>query len=150
MARISNGIYSNIIENGYNQNRIGLNFGYYDTFFKIWETSFNANGSYTRTKPTIIELEKLKIYSLSYSFYNTITLNENKTWFLMLNFWHSLPFTYSNIKLKDQLEFSPGIKSSFFNKNLQVNLLITDLFKTLKNDGYSLNDGYINTMIIEV
>lgn len=60
----------------------------------------------------------------------------------MLNFWHSLPFTYSNIKLKDQLEFSPGIKNSFFNKNLQVNLLITDLFKTLKNDGYSLNDGY--------
>ena len=67
IARLVNGMYSNIIENGYNQNRTGLNIGYYDTFFKIWETSITANGSYTTTSPTIPELEKLKVYSLSYT-----------------------------------------------------------------------------------
>ncbi|WP_248874984.1 outer membrane beta-barrel family protein [Epilithonimonas zeae] len=142
IARFSNGIYSNLTENGYDQNRTGINIGYYNTFFKIWETSVNANGSYTKTKPTIPELEKLKVYSMSYSFYNTITLNENKTWFLMLNFWHSLPFTYANIKLKDQLEFSPGIKTSLFDKKLQVNFVISDVFKTLKNNGYSYNGNF--------
>lgn len=142
IARFSDGIYSNIVENGYNQNRTGINIGYYTTFFKIWETSFNANGSYTTTKPTIPELEKLEVYSMSYSFYNTITLNENKTCFLMLNFWHSLPFTYGNIKLQDQLEFSPGIKASFFDKKLQANFVINDLFKTIKNNGYSYNGAY--------
>lgn len=142
IAQLENGIYSNIIENAYDQNRIGINIGFYNTFFKIWETSVNVNGSYTTTKPTIAELEKLKVYSMSYSFYNTITLNENKTWFLTLNFWHSLPFTYANIKLQEQLEFSPGIKASFFDKKLQANFVISDLFKTIKNTGYSYNGQY--------
>lgn len=142
IARLVNGMYSNIIENGYNQNRTGLNIGYYDTFFKIWETSITANGSYTTTSPTIPELEKLKVYSLSYTFYNTIALNEQKTWSLMLNFWHSLPFTYANVQMKDQLEFSPGIKASFFDKKLQANLVISDLFKTLRNRGFSNNGDF--------
>ena len=142
IARFSDGIYSNVIENSYDQNRTGFNIGYYNTFFKIWETSINANASYTITKPTISELEKLKVYSMSYTFYNTITLNENKTWFLMLNFWHSLPFTYANIKLQDQLEFSPGIKASFFDKKLQANFVINDVFKTIKNKGNSYNGDY--------
>lgn len=60
----------------------------------------------------------------------------------MLNFWHSLPFTYGNIKLQDQLEFSPGIKASFFDKKLQANFVINDLFKTIKNNGYSYNGAY--------
>lgn len=142
IARFSDGIYSNLIENGFNQNRTGINIGYYDTFFKIWETSFNANGSYTITNPTIPELEKLKVYSLSYSFYNTITLNEDKTWFIMLNFWHSLPFTYANIKLQNQMEFSPGLKASFLDKKLQANFVIIDLFKTINNKGFSYNGEY--------
>lgn len=142
IARLVNGMYSNIIENGYNQNRTGLNIGYYDTFFKIWETSITANGSYTTTSPTIPELEKLKVYSLSYTFYNTIALNEQKTWSLMLNFWHSLPFTYANVQMKDQLEFSPGIKASFFDRKLQANLVISDLFKTLRNRGFSNNGDF--------
>ena len=142
IAHFSDGIYSNVVENSYDQNRTGFNIGYYNTFFKIWETSVNANASYTTTKPTISELEKLKVYSMSYSFYNTITLNKDKTWFLMLNFWHTLPFTYANIKLQDQLEFSPGIKASFFDKKIQANFVINDVFKTIKNKGYSYNGDY--------
>ncbi|XJR88481.1 TonB-dependent receptor domain-containing protein [Elizabethkingia anophelis] len=142
IARFTNGIYSNTFENGYDQNIIGINISYYNTFFKIWETSVNINGSYTTTKPIIPELEKLKVYSMSYSFYNTIRLNKNKTWFLLLNIWQSLPYAYANIKLEDQFEFSPGVKASFFDKKLQANLVISDLFKTIKNNGYSYNGEY--------
>lgn len=142
IARFSDGIYSNLIENGFDQNRTGLNIGYFDTFFKVWETSINANASYTATKPTIPELEKLEVYSMQYTFYNTITLNEKKTWFLMLNFRHSLPFTYANMKLQSQFDFSPGIKTSFFDKKLQANFVVSDVFRTLKNVGYSYNGEY--------
>ena len=142
IARFTDGIYSNFFENSYDQNKTGINIGYYTTFFKIWETSINTNVSYTTTKPTITELEALKVYSMSYSIYNTITLNQNKTWFLILNFWHTLPFTYANIRLRDQLEFSPGIKASFLDKKIQANFVITDVFKTMKNKGYSYNGEY--------
>lgn len=142
IARLENGIYSNIVQNSYNQNRIGLRLGYYETFFRIWESSVSASGNYTVTSPTIPEVEQLKMYSLSYSFYNTITLNEDKTWFLLLNFWHDLPFTYANIRMKDQLDFSPGIRASFFEKKLNVSAVFSDVFRTLKNDGYSYNNGF--------
>ncbi len=142
IARLEGGIYSNVIENGYNQNRTGLNIGFYNTFFKIWETSISLNGSYTRTAPITYELEKLKVYSLFYSINNTMALNKNKTYFMLVNFSHSLPFTYANMKLEDQIDFSPGIKASFFEKNLNLSVVVSDLFKTLKNNGYSYNGGY--------
>lgn len=142
IARLENGIYSNVVENSYDQNRIGLRLGYYDTFFSIWESSFSASGNYTVTSPTISEVERLKVYSLSYSFYNTVALNSDKTWFLLLNFWHDLPFTYANIKMKDQLDFSPGLRASFLEKKLNISAVFSDVFRTLKNDGYSYNNGY--------
>lgn len=142
IARLENGIYSNIVENSYNQNSIGLRLGYYETFFRIWESSISANGYYTVTSPTIQEVEQLKVYSLSYSFYNTITLNKDKTWFLLLNFWHDLPFTYANIKMKDQIDFSPGIRASLLQKKLNISAVFSDVFRTLKNDGYSYNNGF--------
>ncbi len=142
IAQLENGIYSNIVENSYNQNSIGLRLGYYETFFRIWESSISANGYYTVTSPTIQEVEQLKVYSLSYSFYNTITLNKDKTWFLLLNFWHDLPFTYANIKMKDQIDFSPGIRASLLQKKLNISAVFSDVFRTLKNDGYSYNNGF--------
>ena len=142
IARLENGIYSNTVENSYDQNKIGLRLGYYETFFKVWESSFSASGNYTVTTPTTPEVERLKIYSLSYSAYNTITLNNDKTWFLLLNFWHDLPFTYANIKMKGQLDFSPGVRASFYDKKLNISAVISDVFRTLKNDGYSYNSGY--------
>lgn len=142
IARLENGIYSNKVENSYNQNIVGLSLDYYDTLFKIWEMSFSSNGTYTVTTPTIPDVERLRIYSLYYSINNTFTLNNNKTWFLLLNFWHNLPFTYANIKLKDQLNFSTGIRTSFLDKKLKVSVVASDVFRTLKNQGFSYNNGY--------
>lgn len=142
IARLENGIFSNIVENSYDQNKIGVRLGYYDTFFGIWESSISSNANYAVTTPNISEVERLKLFSFSYSIYNTITLNKEKTWFLMLNFWHDLPFTYANVKMKDQLDFSPGVKASFLGKRLNISAVFSDVFRTLKNQGYSYNNGY--------
>lgn len=142
VARLSNGIYSNTMENSYNQNKVGINISYYDTFFKIWEFSSSINASNGNTKPLIPELQKISVNSFLYSFYNTIAVNKSKTVFVMLNFWHSLPFTYGSTYIKDQLEFSPGIKASLFNKQLQLSAVLSDVFKTVKNNGYTEYSGY--------
>jgi hypothetical protein len=142
IARFIDGINSNTVENGYNQNRLGLNIGYYDKFLKIWESSISVNASYTQTSPTIAELERLKLYSLYYAVNNTVELNKDKTYFLLVNFSHSLPFTYANIKVEDQIDFSTGIRASFLDKKLNMSAIVSDLFKTLKNNGYSYNGGY--------
>lgn len=142
IARLENGIYSNVFENSFNQNTTGLRLNYYETFFKRWDMSLSANGTYASTTPTIPEVERLKMYSFSYSIDNTIALNKNKTWFLLLNFWHDLPYLYANIKILEQLSFTPGLKASFFDKKLNASIVLSDAFRTLKSEGYSYNNGY--------
>lgn len=142
IARLVNGVYTNVLENSYNEHKLGLQLSYNETFFKLWEAALTTTGTYTSTKPTIPEAEGLNVYSLSYSIYNTITLNEDKTWFLILNFWHDLPYVYANINIQNQLSFSPGIKASFSDKKLTASAVVSDLFRTLKSNGYSNNAGY--------
>lgn len=142
IARFSNGIYSNTMENSYNQNKVGINLSYYDTFFKIWEFSASMNASNGHTNSLIPELQNISVNSFLYSLYNTIAINKSKTVFVMLNFWHSFPFTYGSTYVKDQLEFSPGIKASLFNKQLLLSAVLSDAFKTVKNNGYTAYSGY--------
>ncbi|PKF72873.1 TonB-dependent receptor domain-containing protein [Chryseobacterium sp. PMSZPI] len=142
IARLLDGVYSNRVENSYDQNKIGVNLSYYDTFFKVWEFSASMNASNGRTSPLIPELQEISVNSFLYSFYNTIAVNKSKTVFVMLNFWHSLPFTFGSTYVKDQLEFSPGIKASLFNKQLQLSAVLSDAFRTVKNNGYTEYSGY--------
>jgi hypothetical protein len=144
IARLIDGFYTNLIENAYNENKTGLQLSYNETFFNVWETSVSATGTYTATKPIILEAERLRISSFSYSIYNTINLNKAKTWSVLLNFWHDLPYVYSNIKIKTQMNFSPGIKTSLLDRKLNISATVSDLFRTLTSEGYSYNAGYRN------
>lgn len=142
ISRLEDGINSNVVENSYNQNTIGLGLSYYETFFNVWESSISTIGSYTITTPTTPEVERLKVYSFAYAINNTITLSQDETWFLLVNFWHNLPSTTANMKMKGIVEFSPGIKASFLDKKLNVSAVFSDLFKTLNFETYSYNNGF--------
>lgn len=143
IAKFSDGVYSNVVENSYDQNKLGLNISYYQTFFKIWEFTSGLNISKSRIKPLIQELKKASINSLMYYFYNTVAVNKSKTIHLVLNFWHSFPYTYGTTYIKKQLDFSPGIKASLFDKQLQISAVFSDAFKTVKNNGYTEYSGYV-------
>jgi hypothetical protein len=144
IARLMGGTYSNLIENAYNEHKTGFQLSFNDTFYKIWETSISTTGTYTTTNPIIAEAERLELGSFSYSINNTISLNKARTWFMLLNFWHDLPYVYANIKIATQMNLSPGIKTSIFDKKLNVSLVVSDLLKTLTSEGYSYNSGYRN------
>ena len=137
-----NGINSNIKQNAYNQNKTGVRFGYYDTFFNRWEVSFNATGTHTETTPIIDGVEKISINSFYYSIYNTIAVDRDKKWYVLINHTYNSPYSVYNIYLEKQINFSLGVKTSFFDKKLSVSANMNDIFKTLKNEGHSYNNGY--------
>ena len=142
VSRLEDGIYSNVIENSFNQNRFGLNLNYFDTYFKRWEMVAVANTSYTKTLPLIKEVESLSIYSFYFSINNTFTLNKDKTYFLLLNYWQDLPWTYANTKMSGRNDLSLGLRASFFNKNLQTSLVVNDIFNQVRNYGNAHMSGY--------
>lgn len=142
VLRLTEGIQSNIYNNAYNNNTIGVKAGYYDTLLKIWELSANAYMWYSQSTSILSEVESMEQHSFYYSFYNTLRLNRKKTLFLMLNFWYGSSVLRGNIYLGEQYAFSPGIKLSLFEKKLQLSVVGTDVFKTIKNKGYSDYKGY--------
>lgn len=142
IATLVSGEYVNEIKNSYNENVLGIQLNYNNLFFNIWETATSVTGSYTETKSIIQESEGLNVYTLSYSIDNTIALNDNKTWFVLLNYWHDLPYVYANINIQNQMSFSAGAKAFFFNKKLTVNAILNDIFKTMESNGYSYNSGF--------
>ncbi|MBV7440877.1 TonB-dependent receptor family protein [Weeksellaceae bacterium TAE3-ERU29] len=142
IAYFENGINSNVMQNAYNQNKTGLRLGYYETFFNRWEVSFNATGTHTETTPIIDGVEKFSMNSYSYSIYNTIAVDKDKKWYVLINHTYNSPFLAYNIYLEKQIEFSVGVRTSFFDRKLSVSANVSDLFKTLKNEGYSYNNGY--------
>ncbi|EHQ40979.1 outer membrane beta-barrel family protein [Myroides odoratus] len=142
IANVIDGQYVNIIKNSFNENMVGLQLSYNDNLFNRWETSINVIGYYDKTTSIIKESEGLSVYALSYSSSNTFTLNKDKTYSLMVNFWHSLPYTYSNIKIEKQMSFDIGLKLLLNKRKLTTSLLVEDLFKTSNSNGFSYNSGY--------
>ena len=142
IASIIHGQYVNVIKNSFNESMVGLQLSYNDNLFNRWETSINIMGYYDKTKSIITESEGLSVYTFSYSSSNTFTLNKDKTYSLMVNFWHSLPYTYSNIKIEKQMSFDMGFKFLLNKRKLTASLFVEDLFKTSTSNGFSYNSGY--------
>ncbi len=142
IARYNDGIYSNIVENAFNQTNTGITLSYYDTLFKIWETSVSVNGYRIKVKPTVAEIQATAQSSLFYDVKNTIALNKEKSYSVLVNFWQSFPYNYVATKMKGQFETALGVKANLLEKQLQVSLVANDVFRTIKNRGYTSYNGY--------
>ncbi|WP_277115489.1 outer membrane beta-barrel family protein [Chryseobacterium sp.] len=116
-------------ENYYNQNIYGINFNYTDTFFKIWESNISTSFSYNETQITRFNLVPKNGQSFYYSLNNTFQLNKAKTFMLFVNYWHNLPSRDGSASIKGRASFDAGLKMSFVEKALQVNLSVSDIFK---------------------
>ncbi len=142
VLHLTEGIQSNVYNNAYNSNTAGVKASYYDTLLKIWELSANANVWYSHTTPILPEVAGIEQYAFYYDISNTLCLNRKKTLFLMLNFLWVSPYIDGNTHIESRYQFIPGIKLSLFDKKLQVNMVGTDVFKTLKNKGYNAYTEY--------
>lgn len=133
--RLNDGVYSNILENAFDDNKTGLTISYFNRFFKIWELSTTANTYYVKTYPKTQGLISMNTFSTYFSANNSVALNHNKTLFFNLNFWYSSPRVVGNFKLEDMYELAPGLRASFLDKKLNFNLVFNDVLRSIKNDG---------------
>jgi len=125
-----NGIdLTSTFENYYNQNIYGINLNYTDTFFKIWESNISTSFSYNETQITRFNLVPKNGQSFYYSLNNTFRLNKAKTFMLFVNYWQNLPSRDGYTAAKTRASIDAGVKMSFVEKALQVNLSVSDIFK---------------------
>ncbi|WP_306353126.1 outer membrane beta-barrel family protein [Flavobacterium sp. '19STA2R22 D10 B1'] len=131
--------------NYFDEYNIGTNIYYNDTFFSIWEAGWSTSIYYNETKGLSDRIVGQHSFSFYYTLNNTITINEKKTTFLLLNFWQGLPYARGNTQIKGSYSFSPGLKMSFLDKKLNVSAVFRDVFKSDKGRGTSTYDNAITT-----
>ncbi|MDW9380371.1 TonB-dependent receptor domain-containing protein [Chryseobacterium sp. JV558] len=128
-------------ENYYNQNSMGVSLNYSDTFFKKWEANYSANYSYMNTDVFATDALSRKGSSYDFDFQNNISLNSSKTIQLILNYWFRLPSNSGNSYMKFAGNFTSGLKLSFMERSLQLNVFVSDILK----QGKSLGEIYYTT-----
>lgn len=122
-------------ENYYHQNSMGLSFNYSDTFFKLWEVNYAADLSYMKTWVFATDAASRKGSGYEFNFQNNVSLNKSKTVQLVLNYWFRLPSDSGNIRWDYLGNFTTGLKMNLMDKDLQINLLVSDIFKQSKSLG---------------
>ena len=132
-------------ENYYDENTYGLNLNYSDTFFKFWETNLSTSLSYSDSQ--ILKFDAISQNGLYfyYSTSNTFQLNKQKTFFILLNYWQSLPSKSGNGFSESTGNFSAGIKMSLMEKALQLNFSVNDVFRQSGYRGTEYFGGNIQT-----
>lgn len=128
--------------NNYNENSLGINATYSNTFFKIWDFYTSVNYAYVESKGLIDQVQGLSSNSLYYSVNNTFHLNSKKTVSFLLNFWNFLPHTKGNFEFENVQNLSSGLRLSLFEKKLQVNMTIQDILKGMKFRGNAYYTNY--------
>lgn len=130
--------------NYFTQNAYGLSMNYSLKPFKIWDANLSADASDSRTtlQSDVISPILLRGINFSYEINNTFTLNKAKTAFLLLNFWHQLPWKENNIDSEGISSLDAGLKLSFMDKKLQINAVVNDIFKQARSRGKLLYDSY--------
>ncbi|KFF24478.1 outer membrane beta-barrel family protein [Chryseobacterium vrystaatense] len=133
--------------NYYNQNSMGATVNYSDTFFKFWEANYSADLSYMETKVFDTDAASRKGNSYSFDFQNNLSLNKSKTVQMMFNYWFRLPSNSGNSYMNYAGLVTAGLKLSLMEKTLQMNLLVSDIFKQGRSRGeiyYTTGTHYYN------
>lgn len=129
--------------NMYNENNVGVDASYYDTFFKVWELNFSANAYYTKSKNIIPQIVGQKSFNFYYSINNTVSLNSSKNVQLFMNYSQMLPGTFGNYKSDGYSMLDIGGKFSFMDKKIQINIFFEDVFKKAISQGQSIYADFI-------
>lgn len=130
--------------NYFTQNAYGISINYSVKPIRIWDANISADASDSRTtlQSDVISPILLRGINFSYEINNTFTLNKAKTAFLLLNFWHQLPWKENNINSMGRSSLDAGLKLSFMDKKLQINAVVNDIFKQARSRGKLLYDSY--------
>lgn len=147
LASLSGESRTSTFFNYYNQNSIGATINYSDTFFKRWEANYSADLSYMDMSVFTTDASSKKGYGYDFDIQNNISLNEKKTIQFIANYWFRLPSNSGNIHWDFVGNFTAGVKMNLMDKNLQVNVIVSDIFKQSRSKGeifYTTGSHYFN------
>lgn len=147
LTSLSGGSKTSTFFNYYTKNSIGATINYSDTFFKRWEANYSADLSYTDMNVFTTDASSKKGYGYDFDIQNNISLNEKKTVQWIANYWFRLPSNLGNIRWDFVGNFTTGLKMNLMDKNLQINVIVSDIFKQSRSKGeiyYTTGSHYFN------
>lgn len=121
--------------NFYTQNSMGITLNYSYTFFKKWEANYSADLSYMKTQVFATDAASRKGLGYDFNLQNNLSLDKNKTVQFILNYWFRLPSNFGMVHWEYLGNLTAGMKMNFMEKNLQINVLVSDIFKESKSLG---------------
>ncbi len=116
-------------ENIYNNRQFGINLSYNLRMFSWWSTFLAGNYVYNRSEIKADGYIAQNGSSFDFRINNTISFDKERRFQLFLNYSHNFPYhvgvTYDN----SYANFNAGLKGSFLDDNLIVNIYANDIFR---------------------
>jgi len=117
--------------NYFSTQNIGINESYVFNKFKFWESFNSLFLYYSKTKSHNVSVEShVEGIGSTISSNNSFILNRSKTFLMNLDMMYSLPSTSLNTKNKGAFNTDFGLKYLLIKKQLVLNFLISDVFKS--------------------
>ncbi|AHF15395.1 outer membrane beta-barrel family protein [Niabella soli] len=142
---VNKGVREVIWANFYTQYNVGINLSLNLMLRRWWESYIAGSGSYVATASSAPEVRPVNGIVSSYNINNTLVLNKNRSFSLLVNFSHILPAKKFNISSHGLANLTAGVKWSLLNNTLFVNAVAEDIFKTLVTRSILYYDRYIQT-----
>ncbi len=121
--------------NFFNKNSTGISLNYSDTFFNFWEANYSADLSYMKTQVFATDAASRKGNSTSFDIRNNFSLTKDKSVQFLMNYWLRLPSSIGNTYSYFVGNFTTGLKLSLMNKNLLMNVYVSDIFRQARSHG---------------
>lgn len=141
---INTNIQSLKYANYFNTTILGLSESYTFNTLKFWESINSIDLSYSNSDSKVTTTNQKRTGINSYfSTDNTFYLNKSKSIIFNLNFW-VIPSGVSDLDINiasNQLDLS--MKFLFLNKNLQLNIIGNDIFRSNKSAYKSINNNIV-------
>ncbi len=130
--------------NFFNKNSAGISLSYSDTLLKFWDVSYSGDFSYMQTQVFATDAASRKGNSTTFNLQNNFALKKDKTVQFFLNYWFRLPSTMGNVYSYFVGNLTSGLKLNIINKDLQMNVYVSDIFRQAKSHGqiYYLNSTH--------
>lgn len=110
---------------------------------RCWSNYLSIVTYYTGSKSAIKEVKPVSGFSLSFSINNTITLNEKKTLFALLNYFQNLPAREVNVYSQGISNLSIGLKYALFQNKLFINGILEDPYKGSASKGEAYFQDFV-------
>ena len=118
--------------NFFNKNSTGISLSYSDTLFSFWELNYSGDFSHMETQVFATDAASRKGNSTSFNLQNSFALKKDRTIQFFMNYWFRLPSNIGNVYSYFVGNFVSGIKLSLLNKDLQMNIYVSDIFRQAK------------------